>query len=164
MSGDKPSQADLAVKRAAHRAHRFALQDSTLHGESQVHGRLVRDTDIPRALTEPGQRSLDWKKSATLEQLLEAATYGPADPDALTTLRSRLLRLKRSLDPVEVAALEELAGSPIRTIAAGLLAATDPDSGADVVSACKPLAANPLSGEGTICLRRLAPFTDALSS
>jgi type I restriction enzyme R subunit len=94
------------------------------------------------ALDDPSP-PLDRKKSATLEQLLEAATYGTADPDALTTLASRLIRLERSLDPVEVAALEELAGSPIRTIAAGLLAATDPDSGADVVSACKPLAANP---------------------
>ena len=94
------------------------------------------------ALDDPSP-PLDRKKSATLEQLLEAATYGTADPDALTTLASRLIRLERSLDPVEVAALEELAGSSIRTIAAGLLAATDPDSGADVVSACKPLAANP---------------------
>jgi type I restriction enzyme R subunit len=94
------------------------------------------------ALDDPSP-PLDRKKSATLEQLLESVTYRTADADALTTLASRLIRLERSLDPVEVAALDELAGTPIRTIAAGILAAADPDSGADVAAACKPLAANP---------------------
>ncbi len=94
------------------------------------------------ALDDPSP-PLDRKRSATLEQLLQLVAFGAADPDTLTTLASRLIRLERSLDPMEVAALDELAGAPIRSIAAGLLAATDPDSGADVVAACKPLAANP---------------------
>lgn len=97
---------------------------------------------------------LDRKKSATLEQLLESVTYGTADADALTSLASRLIRLERSLDPLEVAALENLAGQPIRSIAAGLLAATDPESGADPIAACKPLAANPALRRRLIEARR----------
>ena len=97
---------------------------------------------------------LDRKKSASLKQLLEAVTYGTADADDLTILASRLIRLERSLDPLEVAALEDLAGQPIRSIAAGLLAATDPESGADQVTACKPLAANPVLRRRLIEARR----------
>ncbi|MBN8524999.1 MAG: DEAD/DEAH box helicase family protein [Planctomycetes bacterium] len=106
------------------------------------------------ALDDPSP-PLDRKKSATLEQLLEAAAFGSADADSLTTLASRLLRLERSLEPAEVAALDDLAGTPIRTIAAGLLAATDPETGADPIAACKPLAANPALRRRLVEVRRV---------
>jgi len=86
---------------------------------------------------------LDQKKSATLKQLLDAVALGVTEPDVLTTLASRLIRLERSLPPEESAALAELAGSPLSTIAAGLIAAADPESGVDVAKACMPIAANP---------------------
>ena len=86
---------------------------------------------------------LDQKKSATLKQLMDAVALGVTEPDVLTTLASRLIRLERSLPPEETAALAELAGSPLSTIAAGLIAAADPESGVDVAKACMPIAANP---------------------
>ncbi|MFM2091812.1 MAG: hypothetical protein RLZZ127_2301 [Planctomycetota bacterium] len=118
-----------AVTPDAERKSRFVLVDCV----GLTDGDALQDPSPP----------LDRQKSATLEQLLESVAFGAADADALTTLASRLIRLERSLPPAEVAALDDLAGTPIRTIAANLLAATDPDTGADVAAACKPLAANP---------------------
>jgi len=51
--------------------------------------------------------------------------------------------------------LEELAGMPIATIAANLIAAADPDTGGDIVAACKPLAANPALRRRLVEVRRI---------
>jgi len=130
-----------AVTPDATRKLRFVLVDSV----GITCGDTLEDPSPP----------LDRKKSATLEQLLEAIAFGTADPDDLTTLASRLIRLERSLPVVEVAALEELAGMPIATIAANLIAAADPDTGGDVAAACKPLAANPALRRRLVEVRRI---------
>ncbi len=98
---------------------------------------------------------LDTKRSVSLEHLLESVALGAADADTLTSLAGRLIRLERSIEPAEVEALDALAGTPIRQIAAGLLAATDPDSGVDVATACKPLAANPELRKAILMASRL---------
>jgi len=54
--------------------------------------------------------SLERKKGASFEQLLQAAAVGSADEDSLETLASRLSRLDKKLDKKEKAEISEAAG------------------------------------------------------
>ncbi len=54
--------------------------------------------------------TLNRQPSKTLEQVLEYVAQGGLDPDALTTLASRLARLQREFSPAQLAALKDLAG------------------------------------------------------
>lgn len=73
--------------------------------------------------------TLNRQPSKTLEQVLEYVAQGGLDPDALTTLASRLARLQREFSPAQLAELKDLAGGKsFPDLAHALLNACDPDA------------------------------------
>jgi type I restriction enzyme R subunit len=77
-------------------------------------------------------RTLNRNPSASLEQLLSYVAQGGTDPDALTTLASRLARLQRQFSASQLQELRELAnGRALSEIAQDLLRACDPDAQAE---------------------------------
>ena len=71
---------------------------------------------------------LEREPSIALDKLLNTVSYGGIDPDVLSSVASRLLRLDRQLGAPDREALAGVAnGQTIASIAAGLLAALDPD-------------------------------------
>ena len=80
-------------------------------------------------------QSLNRQPAKSLKQVLDYVAQGGLDPEALTTLASRLARLQRRLGAAELAELRELAGGkPLTELAHGLLRAGDAD---EQVSAAK---------------------------
>ena len=76
--------------------------------------------------------TLNRQPSATLPELLNHVAAGGTDPDALTTLASRLARLQRDFSPSQLAELRGLAdGKSFPDLARDLLNACDPDTGSD---------------------------------
>ncbi len=72
--------------------------------------------------------TLNRQPSASLESLLTYVSQGGLDPDALTTLASRLARLQRDFRSDQLNELKELAGGKsFSTLAHNLLDACDPD-------------------------------------
>lgn len=73
--------------------------------------------------------TLNRQPSKTLEQVLEYVAQGGLDPDALTTLASRLARLQHEFSPAQLAELKGLAGGKsFPELAHALLNACDPDA------------------------------------
>ncbi len=85
-------------------------------------------------VTEGGQSdsySLDRKPAVSFEKLLDlvATSSRNPDPDALSSLASRLSRLDRHLSPQERRSVEEQAhGTPLHDLISGLVNADDPDA------------------------------------
>ena len=80
-------------------------------------------TESSKVASEP----LDRERSASLKDLLERAAFGHSDENLCTTLAARLARLERNLPPDALARLTEAAGgTPIATIARGLVDSADP--------------------------------------
>src|SRR5947208_6680337 len=72
--------------------------------------------------------TLNRQPSKSLEQVLEYVAQGGTDPDALTTLASRLARLQRDFSVDQLAELKTLAnGKGFPELAGDLLKACDPD-------------------------------------
>ena len=77
-------------------------------------------------------RTLNRQPSKSLKQVLDYVARGGLDPDALTTLASRLARLQRRLGAPELAELRELSGDrPLPDLARDLLRVDDPDAQAE---------------------------------
>src|ERR1700730_14185921 len=73
-------------------------------------------------------RPLEQKKSVPLDKLLEGIAIGAREPEALSSLAGRLIRLEKRLDPEMQAEVEKLAGGKkLSEIAQNLLDAIDPD-------------------------------------
>ena len=74
-------------------------------------------------------RTLNRQPSKSLKQVLDYVARGGLEPDALTTLASRLARLQRRLGAAELAELRELSGDrPLPDLARDLLRVDDPDA------------------------------------
>jgi len=72
--------------------------------------------------------SLDRQPSVSLERLLHSIALGNRDPDAISSLASRLARLDRQFSNEDKQALAQLAGGvELRQISRGLVDALDPD-------------------------------------
>ena len=73
-------------------------------------------------------RPLERKPSVSLEKLLQAVAFGSTDPEVLSSLASRLVRLDRKLGDAERREIEQVTdGTSLRAIASGIVAALDPD-------------------------------------
>jgi len=71
---------------------------------------------------------LDRQPTVPLERLLRQVSFGVRDPDAISTIASRLARLDRRLSETQRTQLTVLAGgTTLREIAGGIVAALDPD-------------------------------------
>jgi type I restriction enzyme R subunit len=73
--------------------------------------------------------SLERKRSIAFEKLLNTVAFGNRDPDILSSLASRLVRLDHQLDEPERKALTETAGGKtLKEISGAIIAAIDPDT------------------------------------
>jgi type I restriction enzyme R subunit len=73
-------------------------------------------------------RPLEQKKGVPFDKLLEGIALGVREPDALSSLAGRLIRLEKRLDPELRGDMEKLAGGKtLSQIAQNLLDAIDPD-------------------------------------
>jgi type I restriction enzyme R subunit len=73
-------------------------------------------------------RPLERQPTISFEKLLQAVAFGSTDPDILSSLAGRLVRLDRRLGKTEQQAIQEMAGGlSVRTLAANIIAALDPD-------------------------------------
>lgn len=81
-------------------------------------------TETPLADSHP----LEVKKSVATKSLLEHVAMGGTDPEALSSLASRLARLARQCGPQEVARVKDVSGGPDLTdLTRSLVAALDTD-------------------------------------
>jgi type I restriction enzyme R subunit len=81
----------------------------------------VTETDLVD--TQP----LDRNPTVPLEKLLRRISFGARDPDAISSVASRIARLERRLTSDERTELEELAGVNLHDLARGMVEALDPD-------------------------------------
>jgi type I restriction enzyme R subunit len=72
-------------------------------------------------------RPLERKPTISFEKLLLQVAMGNRDPDTLSSLANRLARLDRSLSDEDKADLQSVGGVSLKSLAGGLLRATDPD-------------------------------------
>ena len=80
----------------------------------------------------PDSYSLDRKPTVPFDKLMDMVGMGSRDPEALSSLGSRLARLDRQLTPQDRRAIESSAeGYSLRDIVSGLINATDPDAAID---------------------------------
>jgi type I restriction enzyme R subunit len=131
----------------------------------------VTETDLVD--TQPLER----EPTVPLDKLLRRISFGSREPDAISTVASRIARLERHLTGGERAELEQLAGVSLNDLARGMVEALDPDrqlatareaSGRDepdidelaaatrqlLDTAVAPLATNPELRERLVELRR----------
>jgi type I restriction enzyme R subunit len=131
----------------------------------------VTETDLVD--TQPLER----EPTVPLDKLLRRISFGSREPDAISTVASRIARLERHLKGEERAELEQLAGVSLNDLARGMVEALDPDrqlaaareaSGKDdpdidelaaatrqlLDTAVAPLATNPELRERLVELRR----------
>ncbi|PYJ79184.1 MAG: restriction endonuclease subunit R, partial [Verrucomicrobia bacterium] len=129
-------------------------------------------------------RPLEQKPSVPIERLLEGVALGVREPETLTSLAGRLIRLEKQLEPDVRADVEKLAGGQsLSQLAKNLLEAVDPDkieaqagrdappgrplAASDLKSAAEklakeataPLAANPDLRQKIIQVHRVAEQT-----
>ena len=129
-------------------------------------------------------RPLEQKPSVPIEKLLEGVALGVREPETLTSLAGRLIRLEKQLEPDVRADVEKLAGGKsLSQLAKNLLEAVDPDkieaqagrdappgrplAASDLKSAAEklakeataPLAANPDLRQKIIQVHRVAEQT-----
>jgi type I restriction enzyme R subunit len=81
----------------------------------------VTETDLVD--TQP----LDREPTVPLERLLRRISFGSRDPDAISTIASRIARIERRLTPAERSELEQLAGMDLHDLTRGMVEALDPD-------------------------------------
>ena len=72
-------------------------------------------------------RPLEYKPHVSLAELMKRASLGTKDPEILTSLANRLIRLSTKLKPEELDEFEAKVGKPISTVAEDLLNAFDED-------------------------------------
>ena len=73
--------------------------------------------------------TLERKRTVAFDKLLEMVSMGNRDPEALSSLASRLARLDRQLSDSDRGAIEKAAhGTPLPELISGLLRADDPDA------------------------------------
>lgn len=82
-------------------------------------------TDEERAWVD--SKPLDRKPTVPLRSLLQNVAQGATSDDILSTLGSRILRLVKRVEPDDRRELEELAGKPVKELAAALVNAADKD-------------------------------------
>ena len=83
----------------------------------------VTETELSDSYT------LDRKKTVPFDKLLDLVSMGSRDPDALSSLASRLARLDRQLSAGDREAIESAAdGESLPDLISGLIHATDPDA------------------------------------
>ncbi len=121
--------------------------------------------------------TLDRKRSVPTDKLLDAVALGNRDSEVLSTLGSRLARMRRRLSEEDLRRIEDTAGAPLGDLIAGLVAADDPDAALKAAreatgedepteaavdearkrlaeDAARPIASNPALRELLIDLRR----------
>lgn len=77
-------------------------------------------------------RPLERQPTIPFDKLLQAVAFGSTDPDILSSLASRLVRLNRQLGKPEHQAIEKASGGiPLHVLAANLIAALDLDRQSD---------------------------------
>ena len=108
-------------------------------------------------------QTLNRQPAKSLKQVLDYVAEGGLDPEALTTLASRLARLQRRLGAAELAELRELAGGkPLTELAHGLLHAGDADEQVAVAKAQfeakEPLAAQIDAAAQQLARDAVTPF------
>lgn len=81
----------------------------------------VTETDLVD--TQPLER----EPTVPLDKLLRRISFGSREPDAISTVASRIARLERHLTGDERAELEQLAGVSLNDLARGMVEALDPD-------------------------------------
>lgn len=81
----------------------------------------VTETDLVD--TQPLER----EPTVPLDKLLRRISYGSREPDAISTVASRIARLERHLTSEERTELEQLAGIGLNDLARGMVEALDPD-------------------------------------
>ncbi|WP_444663406.1 type I restriction endonuclease subunit R [Cellulomonas sp. CW35] len=74
-------------------------------------------------------------KSVGLDKLLLQVAQGTATPDLASSLGSRLMRLSRTAKPTDLIEIAEVAGQPLESLAATLIAAVDPDLATEAAAA-----------------------------
>ena len=90
--------------------------------------------------------SLERQPTVSFEKLMDLVGMGSRDPDALSSLASRLARLDRHLSPQERDAVEAQAhGTPLRDLISALVNAADPDAALDAAQAATGLDDPPAS-------------------
>jgi len=117
-------------------------------------------------------RPLEQKPSVPIEKLLEGVALGVREPETLTSLAGRLIRLEKQLEPDVRADVEKLAGGQsLSQVAKKLLEAVDPDkieklggprsAAAEefIKAATAPIAANPELRQKIIEVHRVAEQT-----
>ena len=72
-------------------------------------------------------RPLEYKPHVSLTELMKRASLGTKDPEILTSLANRLIRLSTKLKPEELDEFESKVGKPIDAVAEDLLNAFDED-------------------------------------
>ena len=72
-------------------------------------------------------RPLEYKPHVSLTELMKRASLGTKDPEILTSLANRLIRLSNKLKPEELDEFEAKVGKPISAVAEDLLNAFDED-------------------------------------
>ena len=76
--------------------------------------------------------SLDRNPTVPFDKLLDRVSMGDRDPEVLSSLASRLVRLDRHLTPSDRESIEIASdGVPLQTLVSGLVVATDPDAALD---------------------------------
>jgi type I restriction enzyme R subunit len=113
-------------------------------------------TEIDLVDTQPLERA----PTVPLDKLLRRISFGSREPDAISTVASRIARLERHLTGYERAELEQLAGVSLNDLARGMVEALDPDRQLAAATrqlldtAVAPLATNPDLRERLVELRR----------
>ena len=76
--------------------------------------------------------SLERNRTVPFDRLLDLVSMGSREPEALSSLASRIARLDRRLTPQDRHTIESLSnGVSIRELVSGLVTATDPDAALD---------------------------------
>ena len=151
-----------AVTPDAHNKERFVIVDAV----------GVTETDLSDSY------SLDRKPTVSFDRLLDLVGAGNREPEALSSLASRLTRLDRKLTTKDRQAVEDAAGgTTLQQLVSGLVNATDPDAALEraqqttgqdeppgsvveqarkqlLEDAAKPLAANPELRQLLVNIRR----------
>lgn len=105
-------------------------------------------TDEERAWVDT--KPLDRKPTVPLKSLLQNVAQGATSDDILSTLGSRIIRLAKRVDDDDRAELEQLAGKPVKELAAALVAAADRDRQIEEARAAAGLGAGELPSDEQI--------------
>ncbi len=103
------------------------LQNVTPDGRSKDHFVIIDAVGLEPGKMEDTQ-PLERRRNVSLDKLFELVAFGNREPDVLSSIASRLVRLDRQLTPNDRTALLETAhGQPLAAIAGEIVSALDPD-------------------------------------